>query len=480
MIHTIENDKNSKIKIELKKDDIKIKNKKTFEESKKIFKNRNNKILVENKFKQNVSYKRKANPLFYNNIIQKYIFSFLNMDPIYKYKINDINKLDDYTILSLNKKTTYNKNNIYKNLSLNTYATHNKSFNNKENLRNKEILYFIKNIFNILEINGNVFIKFKQDFLEEETYNLIYLLSYLFEKIIIVNVSNLYCLGFNKNLINQTDIENIINNNCIFKINPKNNIDELLKYLNKNISVRNKIHKEYYLGNEKVALKLERERFIQIIQELGIQDENLFIDLDLNYIDKFKIMFNNGKNTIKIDSSIKSFEGIYITNIINKYNFKKCLEIGFANGVSAVYILKNINTSLISIDPYQKTQWKNNGVKLIKNLKLNKRHKCIEKKSYEALPELLKKDGINQYDFIFIDGWHTFDYTLVDFFYSNLLLKVGGIIIIDDALHSGVSDCDKYLNKNYNFYQKLNSPNTISCYKKIKDDDRSWNFHVKI
>ena len=191
-------------------------------------------------------------------------------------------------------------------------------------------------------------------------------------------------------------------------------------------------------------------------------------------------MFNNGKNIIKIDSSIKSFEGIYISNIINKYNFKKCLEIGFANGVSAVYILKNINTSLISIDPYQKTQWKNNGVKLLKNLKLNKRHKCIEKKSYEALPELLKKDGINQYDFIFIDGWHTFDYTLVDFFYSNLLLKVGGIIIIDDALHGGVSDCDKYLNKNYNFYQKLNSPNTISCYKKMKDDDRSWNFHVKI
>ena len=36
-------------------------------------------------------------------------------------------------------------------------------------------------------------------------------------------------------------------------------------------------------------------------------------------------------------------------------------------------------------------------------------------------------------DFIFIDGWHTFDYTLVDFFYSDLLLKIGGIIIIDDA-----------------------------------------------
>ena len=52
----------------------------------------------------------------------------------------------------------------------------------------------------------------------------------------------------------------------------------------------------------------------------------------------------------------------------------------------------------------------------------------------------VKKDS-DKFDLIFIDGWHTFYYTLVDFFYSNLLLKIGGMIIIDDALHAGVAKC---------------------------------------
>jgi predicted O-methyltransferase YrrM len=150
-----------------------------------------------------------------------------------------------------------------------------------------------------------------------------------------------------------------------------------------------------------------------------------------------------------------------------------------AYGISALYILSNKETTLTSIDPYQSTQWKKNAIKLLKELKLGKRSKCIEKKSYESLPELLKKDGYNSYDFIFIDGWHTFDYTLVDFFYANLLLKVGGTIIIDDVLHESVKQCVDYLNSNYKFYKKLESPKTVASYKKIKEDDREWNFHQR-
>jgi len=93
-------------------------------------------------------------------------------------------------------------------------------------------------------------------------------------------------------------------------------------------------------------------------------------------------------------------------------------------------------------------------------------------KSYEALPELLKNSEA-KFDFIFIDGWHTFDYTLIDFFYADKLLKVGGIIIIDDALHKGVEKSVKYISTNYKFYQKLESPITVACYKKIKEDNRS-------
>ena len=92
---------------------------------------------------------------------------------------------------------------------------------------------------------------------------------------------------------------------------------------------------------------------------------------------------------------------------------------------------------------------------------------------------MLKKQGEASFDFIFIDGWHTFDYTLVDFFYANLLLKINGFIIIDDVLHAGVKSCINYLTSNYKFYKKIESPITVACYQKLRNDDREWNYHTK-
>jgi predicted O-methyltransferase YrrM len=117
------------------------------------------------------------------------------------------------------------------------------------------------------------------------------------------------------------------------------------------------------------------------------------------------------------------------------------------------------------------------GIKLLKQYDLHKNHKLIQKKSYEALPLLLQKYGEESFDLIFIDGWHTFDYTLIDFFYADKLLKINGIIIIDDALHSGVKKCIDYLNTNYKFYNKIESPITLGAFQKTKNDDREWNFH---
>jgi predicted O-methyltransferase YrrM len=193
-------------------------------------------------------------------------------------------------------------------------------------------------------------------------------------------------------------------------------------------------------------------------------------------IEVFRRVIIDGK-IIKIHSAIKSPEMNTIINIIKKNNYKKCLEVGMAFGISAFSILSNKSCKLISIDPNQSKQWESNGVKLLKEFGFNKRHKLIEKPSYEGLPEVLKKNK-NTFDFIFIDGWHTFDYTLVDFFYSNLLLKVGGTIIIDDALHNGVSAFVKYLDTNYKFYKKIESHETIVIYEKIKEDERPWNYHV--
>ncbi len=204
--------------------------------------------------------------------------------------------------------------------------------------------------------------------------------------------------------------------------------------------------------------------------------EKLYFEM----IEKHRKVYVDGKN-YKIHSAIKKEEGENIRNLMKQYHLEKCIEVGMAFGISASYILHtNKKATLISIDPNQTStkNWNSFGLKLIKELKFEGRHTLIEKKSYIALPELLETYGGNSFDFVFIDGFHTFDYTLIDFFYADKLIKVGGIILVDDVLHKSVQQCIHYLNKNYLFYKRVPCYKTQAAYMKIREDDRSWNFHV--
>lgn len=68
------------------------------------------------------------------------------------------------------------------------------------------------------------------------------------------------------------------------------------------------------------------------------------------------------------------------------------------------------------IDPFQHTQWRGIGVNNLVKAGFHN-WELIEKRSEHALPEL---DASNtaKYDLILIDGWHTFDHTIVDAFYG--------------------------------------------------------------
>ena len=165
-----------------------------------------------------------------------------------------------------------------------------------------------------------------------------------------------------------------------------------------------------------------------------------------------------------------------------------------ANGMSALYICsaleqlhdassKNKQYSLISIDPFQKVQWENTGLQTLKDGGLDKYHSLIEELDYIALPKLykqIKSEGPN-FDLILIDGNHLFDYTLLDFYYSVKMLKVGGMIVIDDIKHENTGKAYKYLKTNYQFLVELKNTmnNETQCvFVKISEDNRPWFFHI--
>jgi predicted O-methyltransferase YrrM len=106
------------------------------------------------------------------------------------------------------------------------------------------------------------------------------------------------------------------------------------------------------------------------------------------------------------------------------------LEVGLAFGVSALAILGAGEGDLVSVDPLQ-ADYDHHGARAIEAAGLADRHRLVPDFDYLALPALLR-EGL-RVQLAYIDGWHTFDYTLLDFFYADKMLDVGGVVVFNDC-----------------------------------------------
>jgi predicted O-methyltransferase YrrM len=339
-------------------------------------------------------------------------------------------------------------------------------------------LNLLYSLFSSLEKGGDLLIAHIYNICDCDIIEFFYLCALLFEKVTILHFNDFFVYGQNfqyDNRISKEEFKKIISKP--FDIQPKVQYDEMIQYLNEcalqriqftDLLLQKRWDEYLYVYVMDVIHKAENFKI----------DKHLMMKLQKKLIEIFRNVYIENE-FVKIHSAIKGEEGSSIQQLIQKYHLKKCLEIGMAFGISAFYILSSSpDVSLISIDPHQKTDWKSSGVKLIKKMNYDTKHTLITEKSYVAMPDLLQKHGEESFDFIFIDGFHTFDYTLVDVFYAILLVKTGGIILIDDALHRGVAKCVRYIDTNYRFLKKIPSTRTQVAYQKMKNDDREWNFHM--
>lgn len=111
------------------------------------------------------------------------------------------------------------------------------------------------------------------------------------------------------------------------------------------------------------------------------------------------------------------------------------LEIGLACGLSALYICRGLRDvggrKHIAIDPYQSERFSSAGISTLQRAGYGKLVELHEERSDRCLPRLVD-EGV-QVGFALIDGWHTFDYALVDFYYVHRLLRIGGIVVFHDC-----------------------------------------------
>lgn len=158
--------------------------------------------------------------------------------------------------------------------------------------------------------------------------------------------------------------------------------------------------------------------------------------------------------TIQLHSHIPPEEGRFLQEIICETKSTVSLEVGLAYGISALFICdalqKKAKTRHIVIDPHQMNGWWN-GIG-INNLRRAGYEEIIEfygLPSHLALPQLAAQQI--EIDFAFIDGWHTFDHTLIDFFYIDKLLRVGGVVALDDGHYQSIRKLCRFIATNRSY-----------------------------
>ena len=231
--------------------------------------------------------------------------------------------------------------------------------------------------------------------------------------------------------------------------------------------------------------------------------------------------------SVKIHSNIAPQEGEFLQNLISASEARTTLEIGLAFGISALFICEAVSQTPggrhIIVDPAQFSDaWKGCGIQSLKSAGYGDIIEFYELPSHRILPELHSTG--RQVDFAFIDGAHNFDYALVDFFLVDKLLKVGGLVAFDDLWMPGIQRLCRYILTNHSYsvfrtypapapdrsptpslkrklLQKavassaamqrlvkleyaepetdllLGLPNQSIAFKKLSDDQRSWDFY---
>ena len=165
---------------------------------------------------------------------------------------------------------------------------------------------------------------------------------------------------------------------------------------------------------------------------------------------------------IPIESQISAGEGLHIQKVIAAIKPKTTLEIGMAYAVSTLFICEALaelgGGKHIVIDPYQndvpdetlnRSQqpadpgWRGIGLHIVRTAGFRDMIEFYGSPSFQALPQLLNSG--QKVDFALIDGMHTFDFALVDFFYIDRLLNIGGVVTFDDLFYPSIRKLCRYI-----------------------------------
>jgi predicted O-methyltransferase YrrM len=157
-----------------------------------------------------------------------------------------------------------------------------------------------------------------------------------------------------------------------------------------------------------------------------------------------------------VNSHVSQAEGELLQRVIREIKPAVSLEIGVAFGVSTMFICEALQgvgaRKHIAIDPgpvvrpgTQTLERCGLGLLNVERCGYRDLVEFMEAPSERVLPALLERQEV--VDVAFIDGWHTFDHCLLDFFYVNRLLRPGGVVVFHDTRMPSVRRVVQYVSR---------------------------------
>lgn len=136
----------------------------------------------------------------------------------------------------------------------------------------------------------------------------------------------------------------------------------------------------------------------------------------------------------------------FLDSIICQIKARIGVEIGLAYGISTLAICERLSKESqfkhYVIDPLQ-ADWHDIGLLNLEKAGFFSKVEFFRDYSYAVLPKLLA-DGLKA-DFAYADTTKVFDILMVDVFYLHKILRVGGILVLDDCNFPGIRKLARFL-----------------------------------
>ncbi|MBF0332204.1 MAG: class I SAM-dependent methyltransferase [Alphaproteobacteria bacterium] len=166
-----------------------------------------------------------------------------------------------------------------------------------------------------------------------------------------------------------------------------------------------------------------------------------------------------GPATPQAGGEVTAADGDVLFNLAQAIRPRRTLEVGFAKGLSTLYLLSGGAGAIerhTVIDPMQRSAYHYNGVRNVTAAGHGDKLRLMEMPSQVALPRLLSTG--EAFDLIFIDGNHSFESAFVDAFHADQLSEPGTILAFHDCVTKPVGAVLDFMvtNRGYEMLERGN------------------------